>query len=228
VAAPCRGSSSTVVRSEVLTDWPDLTGGAFSPQSLRTSSSRSRASSDESPRVPWRTGRQHGSEVSAECQRCNDLSSSSTARVGSSRPNARPPTQANPVTSGEAPVDAGGNTVIIFDGCANQRTPGASAGQEVIASTRGACACPVGSLVHSESVSLCSASSAARRAASVCSRPLRRRAERRPRGRHHRVGTPTPSSRRSASRSAGRPVRRRQASSRCSNPVYGCAKRSAS
>ncbi len=54
------------------------------------------ASSGESPRIPWRSGRQHGSEVSAECQRCNDLSSSSTARVGSSRPSARRPTSSQP------------------------------------------------------------------------------------------------------------------------------------
>ncbi len=49
------------------------------------------------------------------------------------------------MTSAEASVDAGGNTVVIFDGCAKQRTPPASASQEVIASTRGARECPVGS-----------------------------------------------------------------------------------
>jgi len=59
------------------------------------------------------------------------------------------------VTSAEAPVDAGGNTVIIFDGCANQRTPGASAGQEVIASTRDARACPVGLSLRVSVSALC-------------------------------------------------------------------------
>lgn len=113
---------------------------------------RSCANSGASPRIPWRTGRQHGSEVSAEYQRCNDLSSGSTARVGSSRPSARArQAQANPVTStGAFFVDARGNAVIIFDGCAKQRTPPASAGQEVIASTRDARACPVGSRFHYE------------------------------------------------------------------------------
>ena len=57
------------------------------------------------------------------------------------------------MTSIEASVDTGGNTAIIFDRCAKQRTPPARAAQEVITSTRGARACPVGSLVHSDSVS---------------------------------------------------------------------------
>ena len=40
--------------------------------------------------------------------------------------------------------------------------------------------------------------------------------------------TPTPSFWRSASSSASRPARRRRASWRCSTPMYGCARRSAS
>ena len=62
----------------------------------------------------------------------------------------------------------------------------------------------------------------------VCSSPRRRSADRRPRGRHQRRWTPTGIDRRRASRSAASPASRRRASSTCSIPMYGWARRSAS